>query len=217
NLEDENDSATVSLTGFDSEGRRSLIETGDIDVEADDGLTVDTDGLGELVVSTDRKATTDEGPASGNVKLTLGDVSTSTPGPVVTDARAGLVAADPSTFTNGADRATGSFAASEPTPEGPPSIDGDYGLPTPAAPRGYYLIPKEPVELDGNTLALEMKVRGDGSGAWPRLQVSTADGTVTNIDGDHISFDGWQKIRFEVPDGLSQPLTLERIRILETR
>src|SRR5699024_11815781 len=62
-----------------------------------------------------------------------------------------------------------------------------------------------------------MKVRGDGSGAWPRPQVRTTDGTVTNIDGDHISFDWWQKIRFEAPDGLSQPLTLERIRILETR
>lgn len=217
NLEDENDSATVSLTGFDSEGRRSLIETGDIDVEADDGLTVDTNGLGELVVSTDRKATTDEGPASGNVKLTVGDVSTSIPVTVGTESTEVLDFSDPSAFTDGADRATGSFAAGEPTPEGQPSIELDYDFSTSSATRGYYLIPKEPVELDGNTLALEMKVRGDGSGAWPRLQVSTADGTVTNIDGDHISFDGWQKIRFEVPDGLSQPLTLERIRILETR
>ena len=66
-------------------------------------------------------------------------------------------------------------------------------------------------------MAFEMMIRGDGSGAWPRLQVKTADGTTTNIDGDHLTFDGWQKVRFTVPAGLSQPLTLERIRFMETR
>src|SRR5699024_7798824 len=140
-------------------------ETGDIDVDPDDGLTVEADGLGELVVSTDRKATTDERPASVNLKLTVGDVSTSIPVTVRTESTDDLDFSDPSAFTHGPDRAPGSGAAGEPTPEWQPSIELDYDFSTSSATRGYYLIPKEPVELDGNTLALEMKVRGDGSGA----------------------------------------------------
>src|SRR5690625_6324158 len=62
-----------------------------------------------------------------------------------------------------------------------------------------------------------MDVRGDGSGAWPRLQVTDGNGTVTNLDGDHLDFEGWQTVRFTVPDGLAQPLTVERIRMMETR
>ena len=223
NLEDAQDSQTVSLTGFDSEGRRSLIETGDIEVDADEGLRVDTDSLGELVVSADSstagkgKDSRDDEPTSGNVKLTVGDVTTTIPVTVGTETTEVLDFSDTSAFTDGHDRATGSFTAGEPSPDGKPSIDLTYDFSTSSATRGYYLIPKEPVKLEGNTVAFEMMVRGDGTGAWPRLQVSTPDGTVTNIDGDHITFDGWQKVRFTVPEGLSQPLTLERIRMMETR
>lgn len=223
NLEDAQDSQTVSLTGFDSEGRRSLIETGDIDVDADEGLRVDTDSLGELVVSADSstagkgKGSHDDESTSGNVKLTVGDVTTTIPVTVGTETTEVLDFSDTSAFTDGHDRATGSFTAGEPSPDGKPSIDLTYDFSTSSATRGYYLIPKEPVKLEGNTVAFEMMVRGDGTGAWPRLQVSTPDGTVTNIDGDHITFDGWQKVRFTVPEGLSQPLTLERIRMMETR
>lgn len=220
NLEDAEDSQSVSLTGFDSEGRRSLIETGDVDVDADEGLKVAADSLGELVVSADpdAAANADGGdPTSGNVTLTVGDVTTTIPVTVGTQSNEALDFSDTSAFTDGSDRATGSFAAGEPTEGGKPSIDLSYDFTTSSATRGYYLIPKKPVKLEGNTVAFEMMVRGDGSGAWPRLQVSTPDGTVTNIDGDHITFDGWQKIRFTVPEGLSQPLTLERIRMMETR
>lgn len=223
NLEDAEDSQSVSLTGYDSEGRRSLIETDDIEVDADEGLKVDTDSLGELVVSADpdtaaKSADSADGePTSGNLKLTVGDVTTTIPVTVGTESNEVLDFSDTSAFTDGKDRATGSFAAGEPSPEGTPSIDLSYDFSTSSATRGYYLIPKEPVKLEGNTVAFEMMVRGDGTGAWPRLQVSTPDGTVTNIDGDHITFDGWQKVRFTVPEGLSQPLTLERIRMMETR
>lgn len=223
NLEDAEDSQSVSLTGYDSEGRRSLIETDDIEVDADEGLKVDTDSLGELVVSADpdtaaKSADSADGePTSGNLKLTVADVTTTIPVTVGTESNEVLDFSDTSAFTDGKDRATGSFAAGEPSPEGTPSIDLSYDFSTSSATRGYYLIPKEPVKLEGNTVAFEMMVRGDGTGTWPRLQVSTPDGTVTNIDGDHITFDGWQKVRFTVPEGLSQPLTLERIRMMETR
>ena len=93
----------------------------------------------------------------------------------------------------------------------------EYDFSQSSATRGYYLISNDPVTVDGNTLAFEMMVHGDGTGAWPRLQVRGEDGVVTNLDGDHLDFEGWQKVRFEVPAGLAQPLTFERIRIMETR
>src|SRR5690625_5807957 len=92
-----------------------------------------------------------------------------------------------------------------------------YFFSTSSASRGYYLVADEPVEVEGTTLSLTMDVRGDGSGAWPRLQVTDGNGTVTNLDGDHLDFEGWQTVRFTVPDGLAQPLTVERIRMMETR
>ncbi|WP_166975194.1 phosphodiester glycosidase family protein [Brevibacterium atlanticum] len=219
-LEDAEDAQSVSLTGYDSEGRRSLIETGDIEVDADEGLRVDTDSLGELIISAGPEATKKAGdnqPTSGNVTLGVGDVTTTIPVTVGTDSKEVLDFSDTSAFTDGADRATGSFTVGKPDPDGNPSIDLNYDFTTSSATRGYYLIPKDPVKLEGRTVAFEMMVRGDGSGTWPRLQVSTPDGMVTNIDGDHIAFDGWQKVRFTVPEGLSQPLTLERIRMMETR
>ena len=211
NLEKTGASEKVRVEGFDSEGRRALIEPTDIDVKATDGLHVEDDGTGGLVVNAAGESPT------GSVTLTVGKAKTTIPVTVGTESTEVLDFSDLSAFTDASDRATGSFAAGEPTDDGKPSIDLSYDFTTSSATRGYYLIPREPVPIDGNTLAFEMMIRGDGSGAWPRLQVKTADGTTTNIDGDHLTFDGWQKVRFTVPAGLSQPLALERIRFMETR
>lgn len=211
NLEKTGASEKVRVEGFDSEGRRALIEPADIDVEATDGLHVEDDGTGGLVVNAAGESPT------GSVTLTVGKAKTTIPVTVGTESTEVLDFSDLSTFTDASDRATGSFTQGEPTDDGKPSIDLSYDFTTSSATRGYYLDPKEPVPIEGNTLAFEMMIRGDGTGAWPRLQVKTADGTTTNIDGDHLTFEGWQKVRFTVPAGLSQPLTLERIRMMETR
>src|SRR5690625_6213011 len=92
-----------------------------------------------------------------------------------------------------------------------------YDLSTSSANSVYYLVADEPVEVKGTNLSLTMDVRGDGSGAWPRLQVTDGNGTVNNLDGNHLDFEGWQTVRFTVPDGLAPPLTVEGIRMMETR
>ena len=211
NLEKTGASEKVRVQGFDSEGRRALIEPRDIDIESSEGLSTEDDGTGGLVVTAEGDSPT------GSIGLTVGEATTTIPVTVGTESTEVLDFSDLSGFTDASDRATGSFTAGEPTDDGKPSIDLSYDFTTSSATRGYYLVPKEPVPVEGNTLAFEMMLRGDGSGAWPRLQVKTADGTTTNIDGDHLTFDGWQKVRFTVPAGLSQPLTLERIRFMETR
>ena len=211
NLAEVGDQAEITVEGFDSDGRSARVETRDLEVEASDGLEVSVDELGAYVVTA-----TDE-TAGGQVTFTAGDVATSVPVTVGTEVTDLVDFGDLDAFSDDTARATGSFSAGEPTEDGQPSIQLDYDFSQDSATRGYYLISDEPVTVEGNTLAFEMMVRGDGTGAWPRLQVRGADGVVTNLDGDHLTFEGWQKIRFEVPAGLAQPLTFERIRIMETR
>ena len=211
NLAEVGDQAEITVEGFDSDGRSARVETRDLEVEASDGLEVSVDDLGTYVVTA-----TDE-TAGGQVTFTAGDATTSVPVTVGTEVTDVVDFGDLDAFSDETARATGSFSAGEPTEDGQPSIQLDYDFTQDSATRGYYLISDEPVTVEGNTLAFEMMVRGDGTGAWPRLQVRGADGVVTNLDGDHLTFEGWQKVRFEVPAGLAQPLTFERIRIMETR
>ncbi|MGO1439839.1 MAG: phosphodiester glycosidase family protein [Brevibacterium yomogidense] len=211
NLTEVGDTAEITIDGFDSDGRAARIESRDLEVEASDGIDVSVDELGTYVVTA-----TDE-TAGGSVTFHAGDATTSVPVTVGTEVTDVVDFGDLDAFSDETARATGSFSAGEPTDDGQPSLAMEYDFSQSSATRGYYLISNDPVTVDGNTLAFEMMVHGDGTGAWPRLQVRGADGVVTNLDGDHLDFEGWQKVRFEVPTGLAQPLTFERIRIMETR
>ncbi|WP_418607343.1 metallophosphoesterase family protein [Georgenia sp. SUBG003] len=62
-----------------------------------------------------------------------------------------------------------------------------------------------------------MLVDGDATGAWPRLQVRDGDGVVKQLDGPMVTWEGWKETTFTVPAGTPFPLTLERVRIMETR
>jgi hypothetical protein len=211
NLAQVGDTAEITVEGFDADGRSARVESRDLEVEASDGLDVSVDDLGTYVI------TAADETQGGQVTFTAGDATTSVPVTVGTEVTDVVDFGDLAAFSDETARATGSFSAGEPTEDGQPSIQLDYDFTESSATRGYYLISDDPVTVEGNTLAFEMMVRGDGTGAWPRLQVRGADGVVTNLDGDHLTFDGWQKVRFEVPAGLAQPLTFERIRIMETR
>ncbi|GAA4513640.1 phosphodiester glycosidase family protein [Brevibacterium yomogidense] len=211
NLAEVGDSAELTITGFDSDGRTARVETRDLDIEASDGIDVTTDDLGNIVITATQET------AGGAVTFRAGEATASVPITVGTRVTDVVDFGDPGAFTEETARATGSFIAGEPTPDGVPSVAMEYDFTQSSATRGYYLISSDEPTIDGNTLAFELMIRGDGSGAWPRLQVRGADGVVTNLDGDHLAFDGWQKVRFEVPAGLAQPLTFERIRIMETR
>lgn len=123
---------------------------------------------------------------------------------------------DPENFETANARASGEIAKAEGR-DGKPAIGMKYDFTTSAATRGFYLGSKETEPVDGTAIGFSLDVKSDGTGAWPRLQVTDANGTVANLDGDHLEEEGWQKVRFAVPDGLAQPLTVDRIRIMETR
>lgn len=205
----------LTLTGVDADGQRARVETGDVEVDVTHGFLVTDDGLGTWAVAATGAADT------GSVTFRHGELSTT----VALTHGTGQVEvfdfSDPSAFRGDSARATGSFSAAD----GPSTTDGTthaaigltYDFTTSSATRGYYLVANEPVQVEGSTLAFTLDVRGDGTGSWPRLQVRDAQGSVTNLGGDHLEFQGWQQIRFTVPEGLPQPLTVERVRIMETR
>jgi 3',5'-cyclic AMP phosphodiesterase CpdA len=215
NIADPDSPAEVTLTGFDADGRSARIETRDAEVTVSDGFEVQDDVIGTWTVS----ATGDV--ETGTLTMRVGDLETTIALTSGTDETNLLDFSDLSAFTGGADRATGDLSAAD-GPEGEdgstdPAIGLRYDFTTSTATRGFYLIPDEPVAVEGDTLEFTLDVRGDGNGSWPRLQITDGNGTVTNLDGDLLEFEGWQQVHFTVPDGLAQPLTVERIRMMETR
>ncbi|MFD1859339.1 phosphodiester glycosidase family protein [Aeromicrobium camelliae] len=211
NLADAAASAEVTIDGFDADGHVARMEARDLEVSADPGLRATSDGQGTFLV----QATSPS--ASGHVTFRSGEAQVRVAVAVGTREVPITDFGDLDGFSDETARATGSFSAAKGPEPGTPAVRLQYDFTTSTATRGYYLIKDEPVTIDGDALALEMDIKGDASGAWPRLQVRAADGTVTNVDGPTITWEGWQRTRFTVPAGLAQPLSVERVRIMETR
>ncbi len=210
-LPDAKATRSLTLTGIDSDGRRARIETRDVNVEASNGFTVTDDGLGTWTIAGTGDA------EAGTVTFSVGDVETTVP------VSFGYTEAPVFDFTaveNFSDanaRAAGSLEPATGENGEDPAIRLQYDFTQSTATRGYYLVANEPVKVEGNTLAFTATVEGDATGVWPRLQVVDGEGTRTNINGENITFDGWNQVVFTVPEGLAQPLTVERLRFMETR
>lgn len=202
--------ANLTLSGLDGDGQQARIETSDVKVSTTGGVEVDDDGLGTWTVRATGKTTT------GKVTFTVGDLTTSVPVTFGTKDTALWDFSNPEDFETDSARASGEIAKAE-GQDGKPAIGMKYDFSTSSATRGFYLGAKKTEPVDGTAIGFSLDVNSDGNGTWPRLQVTDANGTVTNIDGDHLEKEGWQTVRFAVPEGLAQPLTVDRIRMMETR
>lgn len=216
NLTADSPSGVLSLQGVDADGNRALIEPRDVKVKATKGITVKQGGAGDFSVSA--KDDVDTGTVTLSVKTGKTTVDTNVAVTNGTESKAVFDLADASAFTDGTARASGSFEKVD-VPDGqqPGGIRLRYDFTQSTATRGYYLIAKAPKPVEGTALGFDLWVKGDGSGVWPRLQVTDADGVTTNVDGANIDFEGWQKVHFTVPVGLSQPLTPTALRLMETK
>ena len=210
-LPDSESVRSVTLTGVDSDGRRARIETQDVRVEASKGFTVTDDGLGTWTVAGTGDA------EAGTVTFSVGDVETTIPVSYGTKEEQVFDFSDLGAFKDGNARATGSLEPAKGEDGKSPAVRLQYDFTQSTATRGYYLIANEPVKVEGNALAFTATVKGDATGVWPRLQVVDGKGTRTNINGENVTFDGWSQVVFKVPEGLAQPLTVEAIRLMETR
>lgn len=210
-LPDPDSTRNITLTGIDSDGRRARIETQDVKVEASKGFTVTDDGLGTWTIAGTGDA------EAGTVTFSVGDVETTIPVSYGTKEEQVFDFSDLGAFKDGNARASGSLEPATGEDGEDPAVRMQFDFTRETATRGYYLIANEPVTLEGNALSFSADVKGDSNGVWPRLEVVDAKGTKTNINGDNITFDGWSKVVFNVPEGLAQPLTVNAVRLMETR
>lgn len=206
----------LSLTATDADGFSVPVETRDVQVRAGDGVTVAADGVDSFTVTpaSDKLAT--------SISFTVAGHELTVPVTVGYDEQTLADFSDASSWTFAADRATGSVAPTE-GPEGSKGLALDFDFGATTATRGAYAVPPAPIAIPGQPQALTMWVNGNGKGEWPRLMVTKGDGTTTNLDPEQggsnpvVTWKGWQQVRFPVPAGTPYPLTLTKVRFMETR
>jgi len=81
-----------------------------------------------------------------------------------------------------------------------------------------YLILGDGIKLPKGTSKLGLWVYGDkGNNHWLRALVSDASGNETNLTFvRNVDWNGWEKVECEIPAGLTHPIALKRIYLVET-
>jgi hypothetical protein len=203
-------SATVMLTGYDADGRPSPIEPIDVQVTADPGVEVTTDGANGFVV------TPTEPKGSAVVHFRVGDHTFDTTVLIGLDSQTIADFSDAAAWTAETARATGTVTPTT-GPTGQPALRLQHDFTQSSATRGMYAVPPAGLAITGQPLNLTLWVKGDGTGIWPRIQILSGNGTVSNLDGALVTWTGWQQVTFRVPTGTAFPIRVDKIRFMETR
>lgn len=213
-LKDRQSTSKVTVTGYDADGYDTVVEPRDITVTGGNGVVnVVPQGDGTFLLS----PTTDSGAAT--LTYTIGNTGVTVQQAVTVGLNSVSVFdfADAASWTSANDRASGSVEPVDGPRSGTQGLRLQYDFTKSTATRGFYAVPPQAKVLDGQPQMLTMWIKGDGSGAWPRIQLLTGDGVTTNINGPNIDWTGWKQVSFPIPEGTSYPLTLQRIRFMEIR
>jgi hypothetical protein len=206
--------ASFGIVGFDAAGDSAPVEPGDVRLDYDASLfTIEPDVVGGGFTVT---AASQRPQVSGTVTATVGGAST------VLAVTIGLEEATAADFENAGEwafshaRAGGSLA---PEPEGQAGaglrMAYDFGLST--ATRAAYATPPADIPVAGQPQSFTLWIEGDGRGAWPSLHLIDAHGTSQVLRADHIEWEGWRQVTFEVPEGVAYPVSVHRFYVAETR
>ncbi|WP_253195085.1 phosphodiester glycosidase family protein [Streptomyces sp. MP131-18] len=213
-LADPDATGTFGILGHDAAGTSAPIEPADV------ALTYDTSLF-----------TIEPDPASGGFRVTAASAAPSASGLVevavagtstVLAVTVGLDDTAVADFENAGDwtfshaRADGSLA---PEPAGHDGgalrITYDFGLST--ATRAAYATPPADIPVAGQPQSFTLWIEGDGRGSWPSLHLKDAHGTAQVLRGEHITWEGWRQVTFDVPEGVAYPLSVHRFYLAETR
>ncbi|MCK9794281.1 phosphodiester glycosidase family protein [Isoptericola sp. 4D.3] len=212
-LPDAGATGRLTVVGHDAQGYSAPVEARDVEVTGGEGVAA-------LEPAADGSFAVRALQASGAATFTLavGDervevaVAVSLEDVVVADL------ADADRWASAHDRAPGGSVGPADGHDGAAGLRLTYDFTRSTATRGQYAVaPDGGVEIPGQPRKVTAWVHGDGRGAWLRLQVRQGDGVVTNLDGPTVSWEGWRQVEVTVPEGVAFPLTLQRLRLLETR
>lgn len=204
---------TLSLTGYDSSGFGAPLDTKDIAIEVDPTFTIAPRDASTLVASSTEES------ASAVAGLTVGGITTNIPMTVGTESVPVTDLSDASEWTYRQDRASGDIEVTT-DDDGNNALRLTHDFTQQTGTRGSYAVaPNGGIEIDGQPMAITMRVKGDGTGAWPRLQMRDGNGVTLQVNATspaYVNFEGWQDMTFQIPSGTSYPLTLNRVRFMET-
>ncbi|MCI0382998.1 phosphodiester glycosidase family protein [Streptomyces sp. CNQ085] len=206
--------APFGFTGFDAEGRSAPIAPSDVALDYDRSLLriAPDPPRGGFTVT----ATGGGGSASGLVRATVAGKKT------VLAVTIGLTDRDVARFddagrwTFSAARASGSLSADLAGHEGA-GLRMEYDFTRSTATRAAYANPPERIPVTGQPQSFTLWLKGDGHGAWPSLHLTDAEGTSQILRGPHVTWTGWRRIIFEVPESVTHPLKVRRFYLAETR
>ncbi|MEI7058985.1 phosphodiester glycosidase family protein [Nocardioides sp. CCNWLW239] len=211
-IEQPGEAATIQLTGYDADGRPAPIEPSEVTVDADPGVEVTRDGANGFVV----RATMTSGAAV--IDFVVGDHHVTSTVLVGTEQHTLADFADGAAWKVETARATATVApVAGGGHDGSDALRLRHDFTTSTGTRGVYAVPPAGLSVPGSPLSLSLWVEGDASGIWPRIQIRSGDGTVSNLDGDLVTWDGWQQVTYPIPPGTAMPIRVDKIRFLETR
>ncbi|MEO3752927.1 phosphodiester glycosidase family protein [Streptomyces sp. B6B3] len=202
------------LVGYDAAGNTAPVEPGDVELDYDASLfAVEPDvAAGGFTVA----AASDAATASGTITARVGDVTAAV---AVTVGLNDTLVAD---FENAADwefthaRADGSIVP-EPAGQEGTALRMAYDFSLSTATRAAYATPPADIPVPGQPQSFTLWLNGDGRGAWPSLHLVDAHGTDHVLRGDHVTWEGWRQVTFQVPEGVAYPLSVHRFYVAETR
>lgn len=217
NLESKGSSSSMRLTGSDGQGYTAPIEPMDVRVDnpAPDVFSVEAQEDGSFVIS----AKASEGTATIGFEVAgkRAEVAVAVPLElkVIDDF------SDIGGWTAANDRAPGGSISITDGYDGSGGLRIAYDFTQSTSTRGQYAVaPGSGIEIPGRPQKLSVWIKGDGNGSLLRLQVLQSNKVRSWLDGSEGSvfanYTGWQRIDFRVPESFEFPLTLERIRALET-
>ncbi|HZM76023.1 MAG TPA: phosphodiester glycosidase family protein [Candidatus Limnocylindrales bacterium] len=205
-------SGTFGVVGYDAEGRSAPIEPGDLKLEYDTSLmSVEPSADGQL------KVTAKKAVGAGLITASIGGTKTVI---AVTIGLEDIVVAN---FDDAAQwfynsiptNIVGSVAPAEGKVGMGLRLSANFAQHT--VTRAAYANPPVFIDVPGQPQAFTMWIHGNGKAEWPSLHLVDANGAAQVLRGPNVTWNGWQQITFNVPQGIAYPVKIRRFYAPEIR
>ncbi|MFG3340478.1 phosphodiester glycosidase family protein [Glycomyces sp. NPDC048151] len=201
--------ASFQLIGADAQGFTAPIDPGDVGLAYDEDLfAIEADGLGGFTV-------TAKAAGSGTVELSVLGSTTALAVTVGLEAHTVADFSDAAQWTFSTARATGSMAPAAGHDGAGLALQYDFSQST--ATRAAYARPPANIPVAGQPQRFSLWAKAEGDGEWPSLHLKDANGTDVVLRGEYLTEPGWTQLEFDVPAGVSYPVSVYRFYVAETR
>ncbi|MBA8924942.1 hypothetical protein BC739_002141 [Kutzneria viridogrisea] len=202
--------AGFTVTGYDAAGESSAVDPCDVRLDYDRDLiriTPRADGSFAVKALADKAFTT--------VTAQVGDRVTTFPVAVGLESEPVTGFEDAGSWKFGSARGSGSLA----------SVPGRHGnalgmsvdFTASEQTRTGVATAPAPIPVPGRAHGFEMSVNGDGRGGWLAVLISDANGRNYSVYGDYVTWNGWRRTRFTVPDGVAYPVAVRGVEEIEAK